>query len=122
MVVAPFSRQERSDGHGASMMVSRKGVAGLLTVVALVIGWRCSGGSRPCRCEAVQCRAALLWEEDGNAFSNSGAQATLAAVSFSSPFFLFSTPLPSGAALVVWPQSGSGAWWKGARAPEVPYL
>jgi hypothetical protein len=57
MVVAPFSRQERSGGHGASTMVSRKGVAGLLTMVALAIGWRCSGGLRPCRREAVQCRA-----------------------------------------------------------------
>jgi hypothetical protein len=96
---------------------------GLLTVVALAIGWRCSGGLWPCRREAVQCRATLLREEDGGAFSNSSARATLEAVSFSSPFFLFSTPsLPSGAALVVWPRSGCGAWWKGARAPEVPYL
>jgi hypothetical protein len=35
MALAPFSRQERSGGHGASMMVSRKGIVGLLTVVVL---------------------------------------------------------------------------------------
>jgi hypothetical protein len=53
MALAPFSRQEHSGGHGASMMVSRKGVVGFLTMVALVIRWRCSGGLWPCRREAV---------------------------------------------------------------------
>jgi hypothetical protein len=85
MALALFPRQECSGRHGSSTTASRKSVTGLLTVVALAIKWRCSGGLWSCKREVVQCRVALLREDDGSDFSNSDTRAALAAAFFSPP-------------------------------------